>query len=140
MLKRNFVSIAIASGLTLATAFSAQAEVFLPGHEVAQHIVGNTIEGQYRSCGAPRQDFKEFYAPDGRIVGKERACNQTGDWSSYGGFWSVKDGKFCVNLGSDRTNGCFDYEGGADGTIKRVNEPGVGNTNFKIYEGNPEKL
>lgn len=119
---------------------SAQAEVFMPGHEVAQIVVGNTIEGQYRECGAARNDFIEYYAPDGKISGKERACNQVGDWTNYGGVWSVTDGKFCVTLGSGRSNGCFDYEVDEDSTLSRVGEPGVGNTKFKIYDGNPQGL
>lgn len=114
---------------------AAQAGVFLTGAEVAKHVVGNTIEGQYRECGAARHDFKEFYSEDGKISGKERACNHMGSWTSYGGTWAVKDGKFCVNLGSGRTSGCYDYEGGPDSTLTRVDEPGVGNTHFKIYEG-----
>lgn len=113
----------------------AQAGVFLTGEEVASQVVGNTIEGQYRECGAARHDFKEFYSEDGKISGKERACNQSGSWTSYGGTWAVKDGKFCVNLGSGRTSGCYNYEGGPDSTLTRVDEPGVGNTHFKIYDG-----
>lgn len=121
-------------------ALPASAEVYLPGHEVANIVVGNTIEGQYRECGAARNDFKEFYAKDGTIRGKERPCNQVGDWSNYQGTWSVEGGKFCVLLGSGRSSGCFDYEAESDATLRRLNEPGVGNTNFKIYDGNPDNL
>lgn len=130
------VLFASAAGLLLMST-AAQAEVFLPGHEVAQIVVGNTIEGQYRECGAARNDFVEYYAPDGKIEGKERPCNQAGDWTRYFGEWSVESGKFCVALGSDRTNGCFDYEADEEGTLTRVGEPGVGNTNFKVYDGKP---
>ncbi|MBG53402.1 MAG: hypothetical protein CML99_13445 [Rhodobiaceae bacterium] len=136
MKKILVTSIACLAALTV----TAQADVFLPGHEVAQIVVGNTIEGQYRECGAARNDFVEYYAPDGKISGKERACNQAGDWTNYGGAWRVEDGKFCVNLGSERSNGCFDYEAAEDSTLTRVGEPGVGNTKFKIYDGNPEGL
>ena len=118
----------------------AMADVYLPGHEVAGIIVGNTIEGQYRECGAARKDFHEYYGADGKISGKERDCNMAGDWSNYGGAWTIEGGKFCVNLGSKRSSGCFDYEADEDGTLRRVNEPGVGNTNFKVYDGNPEGL
>jgi len=132
---------ALALGASMAFSAPAFAEVYLPGHEVANIVVGNTIEGQYRECGAARKDFMEFYAPDGKIQGKERACNQAGNWSKYTGSWSVNDGKFCVQLGlSDREDGCFDYEADSEGTLRRLNEPGVGNTNFKIYDGNPENL
>jgi len=133
------VLIASAAGLLL-LAVPAQAEVYMPGHEVAEVVIGNTIEGQYRECGAARNDFVEYYAPDGKISGKERACNQVGDWTNYGGAWTVEGGKFCVNLGSGRTAGCFDYEADAEGTLTRIGEPGVGNTNFKVYDGNSEGL
>jgi len=118
----------------------AMADVYMPGHEVAAVVVGNTIEGQYRECGAARNDFREHYTTDGKILGEERPCNQVGNWAKYGGAWTVEEGKFCVNLGSDRSSGCFDYEADADGNLTRVGEPGVGNTNFKIYDGNPNNL
>jgi len=131
--------LASAAGLLLLAA-RAYAEVYMPGHEVAEVVVGNTIEGQYRECGAARNDFVEYYEPDGKISGKERACNQVGDWINYGGAWTVEGGKFCVNLGSGRTAGCFDYEADAEGTLTRLGEHGVGNTNFKVYDGISEGL
>ncbi len=136
---KNSLIAALAATVAFASA-PAMADVYMPGHEVAGVVVGNTIEGQYRECGAARNDFREHYTADGKINGEERPCNQTGDWATYGGAWTVEDGKFCVNLGSERSNGCFDYEAGEDGTLTRVGEPGVGNTNFKIYDGNPNNL
>ena len=63
-----------------------------------------------------------------------------GSWSTYGGSWEVKDDKFCVNLGSGRPSGCFDYQVDKDGTLRRVGEKGVTDLTFKIYEGNPNHL
>lgn len=132
---------ALVVGLSVAVVSPAWADVYLPGYQVAGIVVGNTIEGQYRECGASRKDFFEFYTADGEIIGKERECNQTGAWTKYKGTWKVDGGKFCVVLGlSDRSDGCFDYEADADATLRRVGEPGVGNTNFKVYDGNPENL
>lgn len=132
--------IILAGVASVALALPAFADVYLPGHQVAGTVIGNTIEGQYRECGGARNDFKEYYDPNGQIRGHERPCNQAGSWSTYQGAWEVKDGKFCVNLGSGRSNGCFDYQAQEDGTLTRANEPGVGNTNFKVYDGNPEGL
>lgn len=119
---------------------AAFADVFMKGEDVAKLVVGKTIEGQYRECGAGRNDFAEFYADDGAIRGHERACNQTGNWTRYGGAWAVKDGKFCVTLGSGRPSGCFDYQVDKDGTLRRLNAQGVTDLTFKIYDGNPEHL
>ncbi|MGK2740840.1 hypothetical protein ACSHT0_08080 [Tepidicaulis sp. LMO-SS28] len=132
---------ALALSLALTPIASAVADVYLTGEEVAKIVAGNTIQGQYRECAAARKDFVEFYAEDGTIRGKERACNQAGTWTRYQGTWEVKDGKFCVQLGhSDRSDGCFDYEADEESTLRRVNEPGIGNTNFQIFDGNPENL
>jgi len=137
-MKNSFIA-AIAAIAFLAST-PVMADVYMPGHEVAAVVVGNTIEGQYRECGAARNDFREHYTADGKVLGEERPCNVAGDWTRYGGAWTVENGKFCLNLGSGRSSGCFDYEAGADGNITRVGEPGVGNTNFKIYDGNPNNL
>lgn len=132
---KTLTKFAMTTALSCMVFSPALADVYLSGQEVANQVVGNTIEGQHRECGAARHDFKEYYTADGKISGKERACNQAGSWSFYGGTWSVKDGKFCVNLGSGRTSGCYNYKGGPDGTLTRVDEPGVGNSHFKIYDG-----
>lgn len=125
--------------LSVATLGAAQAQPFLEGHEVAAAVVGNTLEGRYRSCAAPRKDFYEYYKADGTFHGKERYCAQAGSWSTYVGKWSVEDGKFCVYPGSDRQSGCFDYEGTGEGRMTRA-----GGTpdaiEFVILEGNPENL
>lgn len=130
------VAIAIAS-LCVSTAF---ADVFMTGKDVATLIVGKTIEGQYRECTIGRKDFAEFYAKDGVIRGHERECRMAGNWTNYRGSWEVKDDKFCVNLGSDRPSGCFNYQADEDGTLRRVDEKGVTDLSFKIYDGNPNHL
>lgn len=118
----------------------ASADVFLKGSEVAALVVGKTIEGQYRECTLGRQDFAEYYHEDGTIRGKERPCNQVGSWKKYGGAWEIKDDKFCVTLGSGRPSGCFNYQVDEKGTLRRVDEKGVTETTFKIYDGNPDHL
>lgn len=132
----------IVTGVAMAglVAGSAFADVYMKGEDVAKLVVGKTIEGQYRECGASRNDFAEYYAEDGSIRGHERPCNQAGSWTRYGGTWSVKDGKFCVALGSGRSSGCFDYQVDKDGTLRRLNEKGVTDLTFKIYDGNPDHL
>jgi hypothetical protein len=137
---RTFVLPAVAAAFALAAVTgSAQAEPFLPGHEVAASVVGNTLEGRYRSCAAPRKDFYEHYKADGTFHGKERDCAQAGSWTTYVGKWSVEGGKFCVYPGSDRTSGCFDYEGADEGKLVRSGAaPDV--VEFVILEGNPENL
>jgi hypothetical protein len=132
----------IAAVATMGCLFAgaAFADVFMKGEDVAKLIVGKTIEGQYRECGAGRNDFAEFYTEDGKIRGRERACSQVGSWSKYGGTWAITDGKFCVTLGSDRPSGCFDYQVDKDGTLRRFNEQGVSDVTFKIYDGNPDHL
>jgi hypothetical protein len=129
------------AGLVAGAAF---ADAYMKGEDVAKLIVGNTIEGQFFKCeagaGAGRQDFAEFYDPNGRIRGHERPCSQAGSWSRYGGSWEVKNGKFCVNLGSGRSNGCFDYQVDKDGTLRRFNDNGATDLTFKIYDGNPDHL
>ncbi len=129
-------AITIAS-LCASTAF---ADVFMTGKDVAALIVGNTIEGQYRECGVGRKDFAEFYATDGKIRGHERECRMAGSWTTYGGSWEIKDSKFCIQLGSGRPSGCFDYKVDKDGTLRRFDEKGVTDLTFKIYDGNPNHL
>ncbi|ABS62036.1 hypothetical protein Plav_0413 [Parvibaculum lavamentivorans DS-1] len=130
------------AGITMVSliAGAAFADVYLTGEEVAKLVVGKTIEGQYRECGVGRNDFREFYEESGRIRGAERACNVAGSWSKYQGQWEVKDGKFCVRLGSDRPSGCFDYKVDKDGVLTRYDEKGVAHVNFTIYDGNPDHL
>ena len=132
----------IVAGVLLAgtVAGSAFADVYMKGEDVAKLIVGKTIEGQYRECGAGRNDFQEYYSEDGEIRGHERPCNIQGSWSKYGGAWTVKGGKFCVRLGSGRPSGCFDYQIDKDGTLRRFNSAGVTDLTFKIYDGNPDHL
>ncbi|HBM87402.1 MAG TPA: hypothetical protein DD437_02545, partial [Rhodobiaceae bacterium] len=88
---KNLLVAALAATFAM-TSVPAMADVFMPGHEVAAVVVGNTIEGQYRECGAARNDFREHYTADGKIKGEERPCNQAGDWATYGGAWTVEDG------------------------------------------------
>ena len=118
---------------------SAFADVYMKGEDVAKLIVGKTIEGQYLACGAGRNDFREYYDANGAIRGGERPCQQAGKWKHYTGKWDVKDGKFCVYLGSDRTSGCFDYQVDEKGTLRRFDAKG-GDVNFKIFDGNPDHL
>lgn len=125
--------------LSAAMAGPGYAQPFLEGHEVASAVVGNTIEGRYRSCAAPRKDFYEYYKGDGTFHGKERDCGQAGNWTTYVGKWTVEDGKFCVYPGSDRHSGCFDYEGTGEGTMIRAGETPEA-VEFVILEGNPENL
>lgn len=126
-----------AAGLFLGAAL---ADVYMTGEEVAKVVVGKTIEGQYRECGVGRNDFREFYDEDGAIRGEERACRMAGNWSKYHGQWEVKDGKFCVLLGSDRPSGCFDYNVDKDGVLMRYDAKGVSDVKFTIYDGNPNHL
>jgi hypothetical protein len=119
---------------------SAFAQVYMTGEEVAKVVVGNTIEGRYRECGVGRNDFREYYDQEGLIHGAERACRMAGNWSKYSGHWEVKDGKFCVLLGSGRDGGCFDYTIDSKGTLYRYDEKGVSDVEFQIYDGNPNHL
>ncbi len=132
--------ILVAAAATSLFAGAALADVYMKGEDVAKLVAGKTIEGQYRDCSAGRNDFNEFYTEDGKIHGRERPCNQAGSWKKYGGVWAIKGGKFCVTLGSGRPSGCFDYQVDKDGTLRRLNVPGVTDTNFKIYDGNPDHL
>jgi len=131
----------LALGAVLASAFTAPAfaQPYLPGHEVASEVVGNTLQGQYRECGESRKDFYEFYKKDGTVHGKERECSMGGNWASYVGNWSVKDGKFCVNFSSGKLGGCYDYEGAGDGKLKRAGMSADA-VEFIILDGNPENL
>ncbi|MDO9127189.1 hypothetical protein [Parvibaculum sp.] len=119
---------------------AAFADVYMTGEEVAKLVAGKTIEGQYRECGAGKNDFREFYDESGQIRGAERACSMAGSWSKYQGQWEIKDGKFCVLLGSDRPSGCFDYNVDKDGVLTRYDAKGVANVRFTIYDGNPDHL
>ncbi len=139
----------IVAGVALAglVAGPAFADVYMKGDDVAKLVVGKTVEGQYREIegeyrqyGTNRNDFAEYYAEDGTIRGHERPYNQAGTWTRYGGTWAVKDGKFCIALASGRSSGCFDYQVDKDGTLRRLNEKGVTDLTFKIYDGNPDHL
>lgn len=131
----------LVAGVAVAGLFAgaAFADVYMKGEDVAKLIVGKTIEGQYRECGVGRQDFREYYDENGKIRGAERPCAQAGSWKRYGGAWEVRDGKFCINLGSDRPSGCFDYQVDKDGTLRRFDSK-AGDVNFKIFDGNPDHL
>ncbi|MAB14023.1 hypothetical protein [Parvibaculum sp.] len=139
-MKKIAVTLVAATSAFAMWAGAASADVFMTGKQVAKEIVGNTIEGQYRECAADRNDFQEYYDPDGTIRGRERPCRMSGSWSRYGGSWEVKDGKFCVTLGSGRSSGCFDYNIGKDGMLTRYNAVGVTDLKFKVYDGNPDHL
>jgi len=139
-MKKLAVTLVAAASAVALWASVASAEVFMTGEEVAKEVVGNTIEGRYRECGADRNDFQEYYDPDGMIRGRERPCRMTGSWTRYQGTWEVKDGKFCVTLGSGRTSGCFDYNVDKNGVLTRYNEVGVTDLQFNIYDGNPNHL
>lgn len=119
---------------------TANAQVYMTGEEVAKLVTGNTIEGRYRECGVGRNDFREYYDAEGRIRGEERACRMAGNWTKYTGEWEVKDGKFCVSLGSGRQSGCFDYNVDSDGKLHRYNDEGPAEVEFQIYDGNPNHL
>jgi len=86
---RNFLVAALAATFAM-TAVPAMADVYMPGHEVAAVVVGNTIEGQYRECGAARNDFREHYTADGKTKGEERPCNKAGQG---GNLWRRMDGR-----------------------------------------------
>lgn len=116
----------------------AAAEQDLPGHRVAGELVGNTVKGAYRECG-PRMDFFELYLENGEIRGKERPCNQAGNWSPYVGKWEVKDGQFCTVFSSDRESGCYTYTT-IPGGVKRTGGPVPREDDLVILEGNPEQL
>ena len=139
-MKKLAVTLVAAASAVALWASVASAEVFMTGEEVAKEIVGNTIEGKYRECGADKNDFQEYYDPDGSIRGRERPCRVSGTWSRYQGTWEVKDGKFCVTLGSGRPSGCFDYNVDKDGVLTRYNAVGVTNLQFNVYDGNPDHL
>ena len=139
-MKKLAVTLVAAASAVALWASVASAEVFMTGEEVAKEVVGNTIEGRYRECGADRNDFQEYYDPDGMIRGRERPCRMTGSWTRYQGTWEVKDGKFCVTLGSGRTSGCFDYNVDKNGVLTRYNEVGVTDVQFNVYDGNPNHL
>jgi len=47
----------------------ASADQDLAGHRVAYEFEGNTVKGEYRSCGL-RMDFFEYYDASGAIRGK----------------------------------------------------------------------
>ncbi len=128
----------LVAGMLFSTA--AMADVYLKGAEIAKLIVGNTIEGKYEACSSGGKDFQEHYTSDGKIRGQERPCAQEGQWQHYQGFWKVKDDKFCVNLGSGRIGGCFDYVANPDGTVTRLMEGGKSSIVFQIIDGNPDHL
>lgn len=134
------VKAVIVAGVAAACLFAgaAFADVFMKGEDVAKLIVGKTIEGQFMGCSVGGMDFAEYYTKSGNIRGHERPCGQAGSWKRYGGTWKVKDGKFCVNLGSERSSGCFDYQVDKDGNLRRESEKGT--VSFKIYDGNPDHL
>jgi hypothetical protein len=126
--------------LVAAVAFAAPAfaDQDLAGHRVSYEFVGNTIKGEYRSCG-PRMDFFEYYDASGAIRGKERRCGATGNWKHYEGKWEVKEGKFCVAYGTDRASGCWTYTA-VPGGIRRQGAGAEMEDRLVILSGNPEKL
>jgi hypothetical protein len=117
---------------------AAMADQELAGERVKQEFVGNTIKGEYRSCG-PRMDFFEYYDSKGLIRGKERRCGMTGDWTHYEGKWELKDGKFYVAFSSERASGCWTYMA-VQGGIRRQGAGAEMEDRLVILAGNPEKL
>ena len=138
-MRTHIASLVLTTALALGFSGPAQADNFIPGHLVAEQVVGNTIEGRYRSCAAPRKDFFEHYKADGTFRGKERDCGMAGNWDTYVGKWTVEDGRFCVYPGSDRQSGCFSYIEGEDGKLVRAGQT-VDTVEFIIVEGNPDNL
>ncbi|MDE1174298.1 MAG: hypothetical protein PW790_11610 [Parvibaculaceae bacterium] len=112
----------------------------MKGADIAKLVIGNTIEGKYQACSAGGMDFQEHYTVDGKIRGQERPCAQAGQWQHYQGFWKIENEKFCVNLGSERTGGCFDYVANPDGTVTRLMGGGKSSVVFQIVDGNPDHL
>jgi len=138
-MRAQIASAVFSTLLALGFSWAAHADNFLPGHLVAEQVVGNTIEGRYRSCAATRKDFVEHYKPDGTFRGKERDCGMAGGWDFYVGEWRVEDGRFCVYPGSGRQSGCFNYIEGPDGSLTRAGDS-ADSMQFVILEGNPENL
>lgn len=129
---------ALVIAAVLVLPIAALADTQLSGERVKQEFVGNTVKGEYRSCG-PRMDFFEYYDASGAIRGKERRCGMTGDWTHYEGKWELKDGKFCVAFSSDRTSGCWTYTA-VPGGIRRQGAGAEMEDRLVILAGNPEKL
>ncbi len=117
-----------------------QASEILSGKDVADIVVGNTVQMVFRDA---RDDFRtrtfhEYYDPDGSIYGMTKYREQQGNFTHYVGSWQVKNGKFCTSV-YGRDYSCNKIRPLDDGGYELVNENGT-LRNVKLYEGKHHEL
>lgn len=112
-----------------------QASEILSGEDVADIVVGNTVQMVLRDVEDDfrTRTFHEYYDPDGSIYGMTKYREQQGNLTHYVGSWQVKDGKFCTSV-YGRDYSCNKVKPLGNGNYELVNEGGT-IRNVKLYEG-----
>ncbi len=96
--------------ILLSTTSIASAQEIVDGEQIANLLVGNTLQADYREAGDTRHTFYEFFSPDGKIFGQDKRSEHASGYTKYLGTWEVKDGQFCVNIGYGHRGGCSVFE------------------------------
>ena len=116
--------------LTFLQAPFLHAEEVLSGEGVADVVVGNTVQMEFRDA---QDTFHEYYDPDGSIYGMTKYREQQGNLTHYIGRWEVKDGKFCTSV-YGRDYSCNKIKPLSGNDFELLNEGGK-IRNVKVYEG-----
>lgn len=121
--------------LTFLQAPFLHAEEVLSGEGVADVVVGNTVQMEFRDAqdNFRTRTFHEYYDPDGSIYGMTKYREHQGNLTHYIGRWEVKDGKFCTSV-YGRDYSCNRIKPLPGNNYELVNEGGE-IRNVKVYEG-----
>ncbi len=112
-----------------------QASEVLSGQDVADILVGNTVQMVFRDAqdNFRTRTFHEYYDPDGSIYGMTKFREQQGNLTHYLGSWQVEDGKFCTTV-YGRYYSCNKIKSLGDGGYELIDDGGT-IRNVKLFEG-----
>lgn len=130
---RNIYSASALAILFSVSSISSAQEV-VGGEQIANLLVGNTLQADYQEAGETRHTFYEFFSPDGKIFGQDKRAEQASGYTKYLGTWEVKDGQFCANLGYGHRGGCSVFEKISEDNYVRKFD-GFEVDHVKVFEG-----
>lgn len=131
-MKKTFAISVLAFLFSVSSAVLSQE--ILDGEQIAELLVGNTLQADYQEGGECRRTFYEYFSDDGKIYGQEKRAQQASGYTRYLGTWEVKDGEFCTSVGYGHRGGCSVFEKVGDGAYARQFD-GFQIDRVKVHEG-----
>ena len=121
-------------------AFAEQTQ-FLSGTGLKDALVGNTMYVHYPGCTEAEANLILYFADDGEIHAKQRACQLPTDRAtSLRGKWGMEGPEFCVREMGEVQRHCLTLVKVGENTYKRIDTTGL-RTDWSmamLQEGNPE--